>query len=294
MRTYKPLDFLVTSLAPALWGTTYIVTTEWLPVHYPLFIALMRALPVGIIMCLALRQWPRGVWWWRSLVLGYLNIGLFFVLLFLAATRLPGGITATIGAIQPLIVIALAWGILKERPTLQGIGLAGLGLFGVALLVFAKTGQLDRLGVLAICGATTSMAVGTVLTKKWGQPVHILVFTAWQLVAGGVLLLPVALIFEGIPPAVTTQQGLGFLYLGAVNTGLAYALWFRGIKHLPTTTLPMLGLLSPSMALLVGYVLLQQRLSLPQILGVVLVLGSVLLSQLSSLSAQRQHVKLRA
>jgi probable blue pigment (indigoidine) exporter len=281
MRSNRPRDMLLTGLAPILWGTTYIVTTEWLPTGYPLFIAMMRALPIGVLLCLALRQWPSGVWWWRSAVLGLLNIGLFFALLFLAASRLPGGITATIGAIQPLIVIALAWGILKERPTLPRIGLASLGLGGVALLVFTPSAQLDPLGVLAGCGAIIAMAGGTVLAKKWGRPVHLLSFTAWQLAAGGVMLLFVTLMIEGVPPVVTPLQGLGFLYLGIVNTGLAYALWFRGIERLPTATLPMLGLLSPVVALLLGYVLLQQGLANPQLLGVAFVLGSVVLSRFS-------------
>ncbi len=279
MRLGSLSDMLLTGLAPAIWGTTYIVTTEWLPVGHPLFIAMMRALPIGLVLCLALRQWPRGIWWYRSAVLGFLNIGLFFVLLFIAATRLPGGITATIGAVQPMIVIALAWAILKERPTLHKIGFAGLGLGGVALLVFAQAAQLDALGVLAICGATISMASGTVLTKKWGSPVPLLSFTAWQLMAGGLLLLPMALIVEGIPSVITPKQGLGFFYLGTVNTGLAYTLWFRGIGRLPATTMPMLGLLSPVVALLLGYILLQQQLALPQLFGTTLVLGSVILSQ---------------
>ncbi len=278
MRPGKLSDILLTGLAPAMWGTTYIVTTEWLPVDHPLFISMMRALPIGVILCLALRQWPRGVWWYRSAVLGFLNIGLFFVLLFIAATRLPGGITATIGAVQPMIVIVLAWAILKERPTLYKIGFAGIGLGGVALLVLAQAEQLDPLGVLAICGATVSMAGGTVLTKKWGRPGSLLSFTAWQLVAGGLLLLPVALIAEGIPSPITPQQGLSFLYLGTVNTGLAYTLWFRGIGRLPTTTIPMLGLLSPVVALSLGYIILQQQLGLPQLLGTMLVLGSVVLN----------------
>jgi probable blue pigment (indigoidine) exporter len=201
------------------------------------------------------------------------------VLLFVAATRLPGGITATIGAIQPLIVIALAWLVLKEQPTLHKLGFAILGLAGVALLVFTQTAQLDRLGVLAILSATLSMACGTVLTKKWGRPVPLLSFTAWQLVAGGIVLLPVALIVEGVPSILTARNGLGFIYLGTVNTGLAYTLWFRGIGRLPATTMPMLGLLSPVVAITLGYVLLQQQLELPQIFGAMLVLGSVVVSQ---------------
>ena len=190
MRTGHLSDMLLTGLAPAIWGTTYIVTTEWLPVDHPLFIAMMRALPIGIVLSLALRQWPRGIWWYRSAVLGFLNIGLFFVLLFIAATRLPGGLTATIGSIQPMVVLALAWIILKERPTLHKLGFAMLGVVGVALLVLTQFARLDRLGVLAILGATVSMAGGTVLTKKWGRPVSLLSFTAWQLVAGGLFLLP--------------------------------------------------------------------------------------------------------
>lgn len=279
MNKTKILDVIVTGLAPAMWGTTYVVTTEILPAGHPLFIAMMRALPIGIILSFLLRKRPRGIWWARIFVLGLLNIGLFFVLLFIAATRLPGGITATIGAIQPMIVIGLAWMILKEKPTLSKVAVAGLGLVGVALLVLGRTTDLDSVGLLAIFVATISMAGGTVLTKKWGAPVPLLSFTAWQLTAGGLLLLPVVLLFEGFPTMITYQHGLGFVYLATLNTGLAYTLWFRGIGRLPTTTIPMLGLLSPVVAMIIGYTILNQELALPQIVGVIFVLGSVVLSQ---------------
>jgi probable blue pigment (indigoidine) exporter len=279
MNKFKSKDMLLTALAPMFWGSTYFVATEWLPSGYPLFIALMRALPVGLLLCLALRQWPNGTWWWRSAVLGFLNIGVFFVLLFIGATRLPGGVAAIIGSIQPLIVIGLAWVVSKEQPSLRNIFLAGLGVAGVAMLIARPSAPLDPVGVLAIGGAAVSMGSGTVLTKKWGQPVGLLSFTSWQLVAGGLILLPVTLIFEGLPPVVTPHQGLGFLYLGVINTGLSYSLWFRGIERLPTSTLPMLGLLSPLVALLLGYLLLQQQLALLQLIGGAILLGSVLLSK---------------
>ncbi len=279
MKRVRFLDVIITGLAPALWGTTYIVTTELLPAGHPLFIAMMRALPIGIILSLVLRQRPRGVWWIRIFVLGFLNIGLFFVLLFIAASRLPGGVTATIGAIQPMIVIGLAWMILKERPTLSKVAIAGLGLVGVALLVLGRATDLDPVGLMAIFVATISMAAGTVLTKKWGAPVPLLSFTAWQLTAGGLLLVPVVLTIEGLPAMINLHHGFGFLYLATLNTGLAYTLWFRGIGRLPTTTIPMLGLLSPVVAMTLGYVVLNQVLSPPQIVGAIFVLTSVVLSQ---------------
>ena len=60
----------LTSLAPAVWGTTYIVTTHALPPGHPVFAALMRTLPAGVLALLASRTLPHGTWWWKSLVLG--------------------------------------------------------------------------------------------------------------------------------------------------------------------------------------------------------------------------------
>ncbi|HRE28207.1 MAG TPA: EamA family transporter, partial [Anaerolineales bacterium] len=72
---------------------------------------------------------------WRTLLLGALNFGWFFPLLFVAAYRLPGGVAATMGAIQPLIVLGLAWPALGQRPRSGQIGLGLLGIIGIALLV---------------------------------------------------------------------------------------------------------------------------------------------------------------
>lgn len=92
----------LTALAPMSWGSTYAVTTEFLPPDRPLFTGLMRALPAGLLLLALARTLPRGAWWWKSLVLGALNIGAFFPLLFLSAYRLPGGMAAVVGSIGPL------------------------------------------------------------------------------------------------------------------------------------------------------------------------------------------------
>ncbi|MGO4841363.1 EamA family transporter, partial [Rhizobiaceae sp. 2RAB30] len=104
----RNVDLLLTAVAPAIWGSTYLVTTELLPQGYPLTVAMLRALPAGMLLLLLVRQLPQGLWWGRVLVLGALNFSIFWWLLFVAAYRLPGGVAATVGAIQPLIVIVLA------------------------------------------------------------------------------------------------------------------------------------------------------------------------------------------
>ena len=61
---------LVAAVAPLAWGTTYYVTEEFLPPDRPMFAALMRALPAGLLLLAFTRTLPRGEWWWKSAVLG--------------------------------------------------------------------------------------------------------------------------------------------------------------------------------------------------------------------------------
>lgn len=271
---------LVTALAPAIWGTTYIVTTELMPADRPLLTALLRALPVGLVLTAAARQLPRGHWWWRTAVLGTLNIGAFFALLFVAAYRLPGGVAATAGALQPLVAAALAAWLLGERFT-RRVALAALsGVAGVALLVLGPDAALDPLGVAAALAGTVSMATGVVMTKRWGRPVPLLTATGWQLVAGGLVLLPLAVLVEGAPPTFTPENWLGTGWLAVLGTGLAYSLWFRGIERLPVNALTFLGLMSPVVATVLGWALLEQRLTPLQLTGAVLVAVAVVAPQL--------------
>jgi probable blue pigment (indigoidine) exporter len=102
----RTIDILLTALAPAVWGSTYIVTTELLPDGYPLSVAMLRALPAGLLLLVLVRTLPQGIWWLRVTVLGALNFSIFWWLLFVAAY--PGGVAATVGAVQPLIVLGLA------------------------------------------------------------------------------------------------------------------------------------------------------------------------------------------
>ena len=273
------LDLLLTALAPISWGTTYVVATEFLPPDRPLLVASMRSLPIGILLTIGLRKLPKGVWWWRIFVLGGLNIGLFQALLFVAAYRLPGGVAATAGAIQPLIVVFFAWQILKNKPSKISIAAAIAGFIGVGLLVLNPAARLDTIGIAAALAGAGAMGLGTVLVKRWKPPVSLIVFTAWQLTVGGLILLPVALITEGSFEEISRTNLWGFIYLGVIGTGLAYGLWFRGIRKLSATAVSYLGLLSPVVATLIGYVFLQETFTPVQWIGIAIVLIAILVGQ---------------
>jgi probable blue pigment (indigoidine) exporter len=272
-------DILLTALAPMTWGTTYAVATELLPPDHPLLVAALRSLPIGILLIAWLRQLPQGIWWWRILLLGSLNIGIFQALLFVAAYRLPGGVAATAGAIQPLLVVFFSWIILNEKPSKLSIVTAIAGLVGVGLLVLGPSARLDIIGIVAAITGAATMGLGTVLVKRWKRPVSLLVFTAWQLAVGGIVLLPIALVIEGPITHLSTTNLLGFVYLGLIGTGVAYTLWFRGIDKLKPSAVSSLGLMSPVVATLIGFVFLHQTFTPIQLVGIGIVLMSVLIGQ---------------
>ncbi len=268
-------DALLAASAPAVWGSTYIVTSELLPPGYPLTDAVLRALPAGLILLLATRQLPERGWLGRLALLGALNFAIFWAALFVAAYRLPGGVAATLGAIQPLIVLLLARLALGTPLTSRKIGAATAGIAGVGLLVLGPGATLDPIGVGAALIGALSMAFGVVLTRKWRPEVPALTFTAWQLTAGGLLLTPVALILEPPLPLPTAANLAGFLWLGLVGAALSYFFWFRGIERLGPATVTGFGFLSPLTAVLLGWLILGESLSPLQLAGAAVVVTCI-------------------
>lgn len=274
-------NLALTAFAPLVWGSTYAITTEFLPPDRPMFTALMRALPVGLLLLTFTRVLPRGIWFGRAAVLGLLNIGFFFPLLFVAAYRLPGGVAGVLGAVAPLFALGFAASLLAERPTGRKVIAGFIGVFGVALVVLRANAQLDTVGVIAGLVGAASLAAGTILTKKWGRPEGVgpLAMTGWQLTAGGLFIAPLAFLIEGAPPALDGRAVGGYLYIGIIGTAAAYFLWFRGISKLPATSVSFLGLLSPVSAAVIGWVALGQALTTLQVIGLGVALGATLLGQ---------------
>ncbi len=280
-------DIFFTALAPAIWGSTYLVATETLPAGYPITLAALRALPAGVLLLAWTRLLPSGVWLWRSLVLGALNFSLFWVLLYVAAYRLPGGVAATLGSVQALLVIVLSRPMLGTPIRAAAVVLALAGVGGVALLVLGPDAALDAMGMAAALAGAASMAAGTVLSRRWQPPVPSLTFAAWQLTAGGLLLLPLAWITEPALPRLDATSLGGLLWLTLVGAAMTYWLWFRGLARLEPAAASMLGLASPVTAVILGWAWLGQSLSGVQLAGMVIVLASAVGGQAGNSAAAK-------
>jgi len=270
---------LLTAVAPIAWGSTYIVTESFLPPDRPLFSAVVRALPAGLVLLALRRRLPHGTWWWKAVALGLCNIALFFPLIFLAAYRLPGGLAATLQATSPLAVMAIALVLIGERSGRVRVGAALVGLVGVTLLVLRNPGGVDTPGLVGAFGSVLVSALGFVLVKRWQAPVDMLTLVSWQLVVGGLALVPVALLVEGGPPAIDASAAVGYLWIGGVGTALAYWCWFRGLHLMSAGAVSLVGLVNPVVGTVLGVVFAAELFGPVQALGMVLVLGSVVVGQ---------------
>lgn len=288
-----PFIVLGAALAPLAWGSTFFVTESFLPPDRPLFGAVVRALPVGVVFLLAVRRLPQGHWWWKAAVLSLLNVGAFFPLVFLAAYHLSSGLASTLTATAPFVVMALAWAMIGERPhRAPVIGALG-GLVGVFVLVGGSGLRYDALGLAASAGAITISALGFVLVKRWAPAVGMVTLTAWQLVGGGLVLIPVAIAVEGAPPAMDTSAMLGYGYLSTIGTGIAFLVWFRAANHLPAGSVAVIGLLNPVTGTALGVLFAGEAFGGSRAAGVGLILAGVLLGQVNGRSLPRRRGSVR-
>ena len=146
-------------------------------------------------------------------------------------------------------------------------------------MLYSGVSAVDGRGVLASVAAMTLSSLGYVLAKRWGQQVDVLAATSWQLIAGGLLLVPAALVVEGGPPALDLPAALAFGYVTVLATALAFAAWFAGLRRLRAGTVGLIGLLNPVTGVLLGTLVAAEQLTARQFAGLALVLVGVLAGQ---------------
>lgn len=264
-----------TACAPLIWGSTYLVTTEFLPPDRPLTAALLRVLPAGLLLLMYARVLPRRSEWSTVILLGILNIGFFQAMLFVAAYRLPGGLAAVLSSTQTLMVLLLTWLIGKTMPSKAAWLWAAAGVAGIALMVLSPQARYDAWGIAAALSGAASMSLGVYLSKHRKTSLPVLAFAGWQLLVGGLCLLPAALLAEPPLPALTLANIGGYLYLCLFGAVLAYVLFFSGLARLSPAVVSSLGLLSPVCAFALGWLFLGQGMDGKSLLGFALALLSI-------------------
>lgn len=271
------MPMLIALLAPLLWGSTYAVVSLYLTDYSPYWVAVWRALPAGLLLLLLHPRMP-PLPWGKQFLLAFCNIAAFFALLFVAAFRLPGAVAGTLGATLPLVLMLLAWLQDGTRPSLKWLLLGLMGLAGV-LLLLNPSANLDPVGVACAMLATVLIGQSSRWMRHW--PVNdLLALTAWQLLLGGLMLIPFAWWLAGPMPLPDPASAPGLLWLILLNTALGYWAWLWGLKHHGPEVMGMLALTNPMMAVSLGVLMVGETLDVSQWIGIGVILLSLFLMKL--------------
>ena len=217
----------------------------------------------------------------RYIAVSGIAMGASWIFLFEAFKQIGVSIATLAYYCGPVIVIVLSPLIFQERITAQKL----LGLFTVLLgMLFVNGSALLQSGFSwgLFCGVMSAFmyAIMVIFNKK-ATSITGLENTIYQLsVSFLTVMVFTLLIKQGIRISFTLQSILPVLFLGIVNTGIGCYLYFSSIQKLPAQSVAICGYLEPLSALVFSALLLQERLTLIQIIGAVLILGGSTLGEL--------------
>ena len=221
--------------------------------------------------------------WARLAVAGFLSIAAFNVLLAFAQLAAPTSRAAILTFTMPIwsTLLAFLWlGEPLDGRRLAGLGLGAAGLTALGAPLIAAGGLSPGLWLALV--ASVSWALGTIVSKRWPVAAPTVTVAAWQLLIGGAVAGIGMLVFEGVPVPKPLQPrtlaALGFHILGA--QALAYYLWFSVVARLPAGIASLGTLMVPAVGVFGSVLLLGERPSWSDWLGLALVVaaaGSIML-----------------
>lgn len=263
------MNYLIALSVPILWGTSYAIIGTFLTEIPSQWLAVWRALPAGILLFL-LRPKLMVLPWRQMLLISLGNITLFFPLLMTAIYLLPGSVAGTLGATFPLIMMLFNWLIFNVKPKMTMLICAAIGIFGVSLLLNPSV-DVNLYGVYSAFAAISVMSLTSIWIKKINIT-DIINVSAWQLILGGLLLIPFAWLTAGPFQLPTSHAAPGLIWLICLNTAYGYWAWVRSVKQLGTELMGLFSLLNPMTAVALGVFLMGEVLDSLQQLGILLVL----------------------
>ena len=277
------MNILLAMIPAFFWGTTYAVTQFTLPDWPPVLLGALRALPAGLLLLVIKPSLPKKQDWKILLVLGTINIALFFGLIFVMALTLPSAISG-VGMISvPVFAMLFGWVVYKRQPSLiQGI--SGAALIALAWYLFDPSSiTLNPIGLIAMLSAIMCIVIGSSVTKSLGARMHWWTVLTWQLILGGIILSIAAAIFATFDPEpyVSALQNASFrnvaglLWVIVLNTALGYGMYVWLLQRMSVVDFTFGGIANPVAGIVSGLVLMGESFTPVQYS---LMLGMILMS----------------
>ena len=294
----------------AIWGSSFL----WIAIALdegvaPLSIVSMRTLFAALLLAVVLLA-RRGRlplhWnlWKRMIFLGATNIVIPFALIAWGQQYIPSGMASILNAMVPLFTIMLAAvALADEHITAAKIGGLGIGFVGVVVLALPsieaagadENAALAVAGMLAVAAAGVFYAIASVYTRRrvTGMPIIEqpdgtrraplpVEISLGSTVTAFAMITVLALLFErpegGLLAIPESALGwVGLVWLGALGTGLAYLLFFRVLERWGATRATLVTYVIPIVAIVLGFIVLGERLRPLELVGAALIIAGVVL-----------------
>src|SRR5712664_1522005 len=288
-------DWSLLALLSVLWGGSFFFNGVVLRELPPLTVVLLRVTIAAIILLPLLWVYrigfPKGVSGWTPFfAIALLNNVLPFSLIVIGQTYIPSGLASILNATTPLFTVLVMAAAGDEKLHARRVVGIVTGLIGVIILhgqdvhgqgVHGQDPGFqsgEGVGILLCLAAAFSYGLSALYARRKLSNSPPLATATFQLLASALMMTIVAAVFERpwqLPmPGVTTW--LAMIGLSALSTALAYIVFFQVLRRSGSTNVMLVTLLIPVTAILLGYLVLGESISLREIIGA-LVIGSALL-----------------
>ncbi|MEN8191910.1 MAG: DMT family transporter [Bacteroidota bacterium] len=269
-----------------IWGSTWIVIKIGLETMTPMFAVGLRFLIAAGVLYAIIK--------FKNLIIDlnpisvrlYLFLGIFsyiipFSLVYWAEQFVPTGLTSVLFAVFPF------WVILFSRIALPkgSIGIfkvigVGLGFIGITIIFWNDISfdfEDQTLGMLAVILSAIMQAFVIVIVKKYGKELHPISMNFYPLLITGVILIPVALVLEDSTRLTYSHEALfSILYLSTIGSVVAFTVYYWLLKRINAVILSLSSFITPIAAIILGWIILDERLNFNHFIGSSLVLIGIL------------------
>jgi drug/metabolite transporter (DMT)-like permease len=270
-----------------IWGSTWLVIKVGYGGLGPFNVAALRFLIAGLVMAIVVpisgARWPQGASEWRLVgIVGVLMFAGDYGLIYWSEQYIDSSLTAILFAVLPLLTICIAHRLLPgERITARTLG-GTLLAFAGAVALFGDRVSIDPAGrwpMLAVIAATACAAAASVASKRSGAALHPASLNAPAMLIGGVVLSAVSL---GTGERVTLPRDVAtwgaVLYLALAGSVFTFLVYFWLLKTWTVTSLSFISVFTPAIALVLGYVFLDEQPTVWTAVGGALIIAGVVLA----------------
>ncbi|MBK8945929.1 MAG: DMT family transporter [Ignavibacteriae bacterium] len=276
-----------------IWGSTWLAIRLGLDSLTPLISAGLRFLSASIIIFAIVFIKKIEMHLDSNSIKMYIFLAFFsftipFGLVYWAEQFVPSGLASVLFGIFPFSVFVFSWFILKgESADFFKLASVILGFIGI-LIIFSDSLELDienhTLGLLAVLLSAIIQGSNSVVVKKWGSHLHPFSLNAIPLLIAGISMISLSFFFEDSSIwEFNTKAILSISYLAVVGTIAAFTIYYWLLKQINAVILALSSFITPIIALILGWLILNEQLSAKVLVGALFVLIGILFANFKQL-----------